>query len=104
MKKLSRLGKLHKDFLVKEVDQVRKKQKVNEPHFADIDWEVSLLKIQIREEKKEDAICQSLKKDIDQLRNQIGQVEAKVPVKMEQDNLGVASGQHSEVPLGHIDL
>ena len=52
--------------------------------LTDIDWEVSLLKIQIREEKKEDATCQSLKKDIDQLRNQIGQVEAKLTVKMEQ--------------------
>ena len=70
--------------LVQEVDQVRKKQKVHEAHIADIDREVSLLKIQIREEKKEDAISQSLKKDIDQLRSQIVQVEAKLTVKMEQ--------------------
>lgn len=70
--------------LVQEVDQVRKKQKVHEAHFADIDREVSLLKIQIREEKKEDASSQSLKKDIDQLRSQIVQVEAKLTVKMEQ--------------------
>lgn len=70
--------------LVQEVDQVRKKQRVHEARFADIDREVSLLKIQMREEKKEDASSQSLKKDIDQLRSQIVQVEAKLTVKMEQ--------------------
>jgi len=70
--------------LVQEVDQVRKKQRVHEARFADIDREVSLLKIQIREEKKEDASSQSLKKDIEQLRSQIVQVEAKLTVKMEQ--------------------
>lgn len=70
--------------LVQEVDQVRKKQRVHEARFADIDREVSLLKVQIREEKKEDASSQSLKKDIEQLRSQIVQVEAKLTVKMEQ--------------------
>ena len=70
--------------LVQEVDQVRKKQKVQEAHFADIDREVNLLKIQIREEKKLDASCHSLKKEIDQLRSQVVQVEAKLTVKMEQ--------------------
>ena len=70
--------------LVQEVDQVRKKQKVQEAHFADIDREVSLLKIQIREEKKLDASSQSLKKEIDQLRSQVVQVEAKLTVKMEK--------------------
>ena len=49
-------------------------------------------------------IDQVLKKDIDQLRNQIGQVEAKLTVKMEQDDLSFASGQHSKVPSGHSDL
>ena len=70
--------------LLQEVDQVQKKQKVQEAHFADIDREVNLLKIQIREEKKLDISSKSLKKEIDQLRSQIVQVEAKLTVKMEQ--------------------
>ena len=45
---------------------------------------MNLFKIQIREEKKLDASCQSLKKKIDQLRSQVVQVEAKLTVKMEQ--------------------
>ena len=63
--------------LVQEVDQVWKKQKVQEAHFADIDRQVNLLKIQIWEEKKLDISSQSLKKEIDQLRSQIVQVESK---------------------------
>ena len=43
-----------------------------------------LLKIQILVEKKEDAVSQSLKKDIDEMGSQIVQVEAKLTVKMEQ--------------------
>ena len=43
-----------------------------------------LLKIQILVEKKEDAVSQSLKKDIDYMGSQIVQVEAKLTVKMEQ--------------------
>ena len=39
--------------------------------FADIEREVSLLKIQIREAKKDDVGSQSLKKRIKQLRSQI---------------------------------
>ena len=45
---------------------------------------MNLLKIQIQEEKKLDASCQSLKKKIDQLRSQVVQVEAKLTVKMEK--------------------
>ena len=63
--------------LVQEVDQVWKKQKVQEAHFADIDRQVNLLKIQIWEEKKLDISSQSLKKEIDQLRSQNVQVESK---------------------------
>ena len=48
--------------LVQEVDQVWKKQKVQEAHFADIDRQVNLLKIQIWEEKELDISSQSLKK------------------------------------------
>ena len=70
--------------LIKEVDKVWQKKKVQEAHFPDIDREVNLLKIQIREEKKVDASSQSLKKEIDQLRSQIVQLEAKLAVKMEQ--------------------
>ena len=62
--------------LLQEVDQVRKKQKVQEAHFADIDREVNLLKIQIREDMKLDVSSKSLKKEIDQLRSQIVQVKA----------------------------
>ena len=48
--------------LIKEVDKVWQKKKVQEAHFPDIDREVNLLKIQIQEEKKLDISSQSLKK------------------------------------------
>lgn len=70
--------------IVQEIDQVRKKQRVHEAHFADIEREVSLLKIQFGEAKKDDAGSQSLKKEIEQLKSQIVQVEARLTVKMEQ--------------------
>lgn len=66
--------------LGQDIDKVRKKQKVHEARFADLEREVSLLKIQLQEAKKEDA----LKKEIDQLRGQIVQVEARLTVKLEQ--------------------
>ena len=66
------------------IDQVRKKQKVHEARFADLDREVCLLKNQLQEAKKEDASCQSLKKEIDHLRGHIAQVEARLTVKLEK--------------------
>ena len=57
--------------IIQEIDQVRKKQTVHKARFADIEREVSLLKIQIREAKKDDVGSQSLKKRIKQLRSQI---------------------------------
>ena len=50
--------------IIQEIDQVRKKQTVHKARFADIEREVSLLKIQIREPKKDDVGSQSLKKRI----------------------------------------
>lgn len=41
--------------IIQEIDQVQKKQRVHEAHFADIEREVSLLKIRIGEAKKEDS-------------------------------------------------
>ena len=50
--------------IVQEIDQVQKKQRVHKAHLADIEREESLLKIQIREAKKDDVGSQSLKKRI----------------------------------------
>ena len=72
--------------IIQEIDQVQKKQTVHKAHFADIESEVSLLKIQIRVSKKDDVCVQSLKKRIKQLRSQIVQVETRLTVKMEQLN------------------
>ena len=63
--------------IIQEIDQVWKKQTVQKARFADIEREVSLLKIQIREAKKDDVGSQSLKKRIMQLRSQIVQVETR---------------------------
>ena len=71
--------------IIQEIDQVQKKQTVHKACFTDIEREVSLLKIQIREAKK-DVGSQSLKKRIMQLRSQIVQVETRLTVKMEQLN------------------
>ena len=48
--------------IIQEIDQVRKKQTVHKACFADIEREVSLLKIQIREAKRDYVGSQSLKK------------------------------------------
>ena len=72
--------------IIQEIDQVQKKQTVHKARFADIEREESLLKIQIREAKKDDVCVQSLKKRIKQLRSQIVQVETRLTVKMEQLN------------------
>ena len=72
--------------IIQEIDQVQKKQTVHKARFTDIEREVSLLKIQIREAKKDDVCVQSLKKRIKQLRSQIVQVETRLTVKMEQLN------------------
>jgi len=66
-----------------ELGQVRKKQKVHEAQFADIEREVILMKNQIRE-TKENAPIQGLKNEIIQLRTQIEQVEARLTVKVEK--------------------
>ena len=50
--------------IIQEIDQVQKKQTVHKARFADIEREESLLKIQIREAKKDDVGSQSLKKRI----------------------------------------
>ena len=50
--------------IIQEIDQVQKKQTVHKARFADIEREVSLLKIQIREAKKDDVGSQTLKKRI----------------------------------------
>ena len=63
--------------IIQEIVQVRKKQTVHKACFADIEREVSLLKIQIREAKKDDVGSQSLKKRIMQLRSQIVQLETR---------------------------
>ena len=73
--------------IVQEIDQVQKKQRVHKAHLADIEREESLLKIQIREAKKDDVCVQSLKKRIKQVRSQIVQVETRLTVKMERLNL-----------------
>jgi len=72
--------------IIQEIDQVQKKQTVHKARFADIEREVSLLKIQIREAKEDDVGSQSLKKRIKQLRSQIVQVETRLTVKMQQLN------------------
>ena len=48
--------------IVQEIDQVQKKQRVHKAHLADIQREESLLKIQIREAKRDDVGSQILKK------------------------------------------
>ena len=63
--------------IIQEIDQVQKKQTVHKARFADIEREVSLLKIQIRVAKKVDVGSQSLKKRFTQLRSQIVQVETR---------------------------
>ena len=61
----------------KRLIKFQKKQTVHKACFADIEREVSLLKIQIREAKKDDVGSQSLKKRIMQLRSQIVQLETR---------------------------
>ena len=70
--------------LRQEVDSFRKKQKIQEAKFVDIEREVSLLKTQLNERKKEDASGQNVRKEVDQLKTQILQVEARLSVKEEQ--------------------
>ena len=66
--------------LGQDIEKVRKKQKVHEARFADLEREVSLLKVELQKAKNKDASSQ---KEIKQLRGQIVQVETRPTVKLE---------------------
>ena len=66
--------------LGQDIEKVRKKQRVHEARFADLEREVSLLKVELQKAKNKDASSQ---KEIKQLRGQIVQVETRPTVKLE---------------------